>query len=96
VQRSSNDISNQFCLVFCFVSFVRQIYAPNEKKSFLSIYGEWSGLMEAKWNDGSRSQPEVFVDVNSIPIYKKKVRPIVEQTEHESRRIWRDVTAGLK
>lgn len=73
-----------------------EIYAPNEKKSFLSVYGEWSGLMEAKWNDGSRSKPEVFVDVNRIPIYKKQVRSVVEQDENESRRVWKEVTAGLK
>lgn len=73
-----------------------EIYAPNEKKSFVSIYGEWSGLMEAKWNDGSKSKAEVFVDVNRIPIFKKQVRSVLEQDEYESRRIWREVTAGLK
>ena len=52
--------------------------------------------MEAKWNDGSRSKPEVFVDVNRIPIFKKQVRSVMEQDENESRRIWREVTAGLK
>jgi hypothetical protein len=29
-----------------------EIFAPSEKKSFLSISGEWNGLMEAKWADG--------------------------------------------
>lgn len=72
-----------------------EIYAPNEKKSFVSIAGEWSGLMEAKWSE-SQKQSEVFVDVNSIPIFKKQVRPIAEQEELESRRIWKEVTAGLK
>lgn len=28
-----------------------EIYSPNEKKPFISIAGEWSGLMEAKWHD---------------------------------------------
>ncbi|XP_049544381.1 oxysterol-binding protein-related protein 9 isoform X1 [Anopheles darlingi] len=74
-----------------------EIYGPNDKKSFLSISGEWSGLMEYKFNDGSKpSKFETFVDVNSIPIYKKKVRPVSEQQENESRRVWREVTAGLK
>ncbi|XP_037944350.1 oxysterol-binding protein-related protein 9 isoform X2 [Teleopsis dalmanni] len=71
-----------------------EIYAPNEKKPFLSIAGEWSGLMEAKWHD--KNKTEVFVDVNRIPIFKKQVRPIIEQEEHESRRVWKEVTAGLK
>ena len=73
-----------------------EIYAPNEKKSFLSIYGEWSGLMEAKYNDGSKAKPEVFVDVNRIPIFKKQVRSVNDQDDNESRRVWREVTAGLK
>lgn len=27
------------------------VFAPNDKKPFLSINGEWNGVMEAKWND---------------------------------------------
>ncbi|XP_063700660.1 oxysterol-binding protein-related protein 9 [Culicoides brevitarsis] len=71
-----------------------EIYGPNEKKSFLSINGEWNGVMEAKWNDNKKT--ETFIDVNNIPVYKKNVRPIAEQTENESRNVWKDVTAGLK
>lgn len=41
-------------------------------------------------------KPEVFVDVNSIPIFKKNVRPIAEQSDSESRKIWMEVTAGLR
>lgn len=73
-----------------------EIFAPGEKKAFVSIAGEWSGAMEAKWNDGSRHKPEVFVDVNSIPIFHKNVRPIAEQDDNESRKVWKEVTAGLK
>ncbi|XP_039437214.1 oxysterol-binding protein-related protein 9 isoform X3 [Culex pipiens pallens] len=74
-----------------------EIYSPNDKKSFLSITGEWSGLMEYKFNDGSKpSKLETFVDVNSIPIFKKQVRPVCEQSECESRKVWKEVTAGLK
>ena len=29
-----------------------EVYQPNEKKSFLSVAGEWNGTMEAKWADG--------------------------------------------
>lgn len=74
-----------------------EVYAPNEKKSFLSIWGEWSGSMEARYNDGHKtSKPEVFIDVNKIPVFKKIVRPIIEQEDNESRRIWLEVTAGLR
>lgn len=39
---------------------------------------------------------EEFVNVNAIPIIRKRVRPVAEQTEFESRRLWREVTLGLK
>lgn len=31
-----------------------------------------------------------------MPIVRKQVQPIREQKSHESRRLWREVTAGLK
>lgn len=60
----------------------------------MSIQGEWSGLMETKSSGDKKN--EIFVDVNSIPIFKKIVRPIAEQTAEESRNIWKEVTAGLR
>lgn len=54
--------------------------------------------MEAKYNDVAgpkTNKTELFVDVNRMPTFKKKVRPINEQLENESRRIWLDVTVGL-
>ncbi|CAD7077365.1 unnamed protein product [Hermetia illucens] len=72
-----------------------EVFAPNEKKPFVTISGEWSGVMEAKWHDSSNPNG-VFVDVNSIPIFKKHVRPISEQADLESRKVWKEVTAGLK
>lgn len=51
--------------------------------------------MEAK-SSSDKQKNETFVDVNSIPIFKKIVRPIAEQTPEESRNIWKEVTAGLR
>lgn len=53
--------------------------------------------MLAKYNDGTHksTKPEVFVDVNKLPTFKKNVRRISEQADNESRRIWLEVTAGL-
>ena len=36
------------------------------------------------------------MDVNKISVVKKKVRPIAEQVENESRRLWKEVTFGLR
>lgn len=40
--------------------------------------------------------PESFVDTRRLPIIKKRVRRIEEQAENESRKIWKEVTLGLK
>ncbi|XP_014296046.1 oxysterol-binding protein-related protein 9 isoform X2 [Microplitis demolitor] len=70
-----------------------QITQPGEKKPFLTINGEWSGILEAKYSDG---QTDMFADVTHIPVVKKLVKPICEQDDNESRKVWRDVTVGLK
>ncbi|GLV39794.1 uncharacterized protein CBL_08140 [Carabus blaptoides fortunei] len=69
------------------------IYGPMDKKPFLSINGEWNGIMEARWFE---KEPEPFIDVHKLNIVTKNVKPIVEQEETESRRLWKEVTAGLK
>ncbi|XP_039276085.1 oxysterol-binding protein-related protein 9 [Nilaparvata lugens] len=69
------------------------VFAPNEKKPFLAIAGEWNGQMEAKWADGRTEQ---FIDVDQLSVIKKIVRPIEQQSDNESRRLWKEVTAGLK
>ncbi|KAL0278215.1 UNVERIFIED_CONTAM: hypothetical protein PYX00_000097 [Menopon gallinae] len=71
-----------------------ELFSPNDKKPFLTISGEWNGLMEAKWTDNGKT--EVFVNVLVTPVTRKSVRKISEQEENESRKLWRDVTAGLK
>lgn len=49
--------------------------------------------MHAKHPNG---QAEVFVNTKEMPIVRKQVKPIVEQEEFESRRLWKEVTAALK
>ncbi|XP_043282619.1 oxysterol-binding protein-related protein 9 [Venturia canescens] len=70
-----------------------QVTQPGEKKPFLTINGEWSGQMEAKWADG---RTELFADVRELSTERKLVIPVCEQEEFESRKVWRDVTVGLK
>lgn len=65
-----------------------------DKKEFCKIDGEWNGTMNAKYTDGKGS--EVFFDTKTTAVVKKVVRPIVEQQDNESRRLWRDVTYYLK
>ncbi|XP_034438009.1 oxysterol-binding protein-related protein 9 isoform X2 [Hippoglossus hippoglossus] len=70
-----------------------EIFAPNDKKSYCSIEGEWNGVMYAKWASGENT---VFIDTRRIGIIKKKVRKLEDQLDYESRRLWRDVTLNLK
>lgn len=49
--------------------------------------------MHAKYPNG---QMEMFVDTKKMPIIRKQVKPIAEQEEFESRRLWKEVTAALK
>uniref|UniRef100_A0A3Q3X5X8 Oxysterol-binding protein n=1 Tax=Mola mola TaxID=94237 RepID=A0A3Q3X5X8_MOLML len=70
-----------------------EIFSPNDKKSFCSIEGEWNGVMFAKWATGENT---AFIDTKKMGIIKKKVRKLEDQLEHESRRLWRDVTLNLK
>ncbi|XP_035825242.1 oxysterol-binding protein-related protein 9 isoform X2 [Aplysia californica] len=72
---------------------VANIFEPNEKKSFVTIEGEWNGVMYAKWASGKN---EVFVDTKTQPIIKKIVKPPEQQDEFESRKLWRKVTLNLK
>lgn len=70
-----------------------ELFSPGEKKSFLVVTGEWNGIMEGKWSNG---ETEVFVDTRTIPIIKKRVKPLVEQEDYESRKLWKDVTTALR
>merc|ERR1719410_1395368 len=70
-----------------------EVFAPNSKKSVLKVDGEWNGKMTAKWSSG---KSEVFLDMTSMPCVPKNVKSIAEQETYESRRLWREVTHGLK
>ena len=47
----------------------------------------------AKWNSG---KSELFLDMSSMPVVPKHVKKVAEQEKFESRRLWREVTQGLK
>ncbi|XP_012215655.1 oxysterol-binding protein-related protein 9 isoform X2 [Linepithema humile] len=70
-----------------------QAFQAGDKKPFLVINGEWNGAMEAKWSDG---KTEIFADVRELSTEKKLVKTVCEQEEYESRKVWRDVTVGLR
>ncbi|GMS99044.1 hypothetical protein PENTCL1PPCAC_21219, partial [Pristionchus entomophagus] len=68
------------------------LYKEGAKKPFLVIRGEWNDKLYAKRPD----QPEyVLVDVKESKESRKQCVPVMQQTDRESRKLWRHVTIGL-
>lgn len=44
----------------------------------------------------SQGPDKKLLDVTSLPITPKRVRPLAKQRPHESRRLWQHVTRALK
>merc|ERR550532_2036054 len=72
---------------------IAEVFPPNIKKSILKVEGEWNGKMMAKYSSG---KSELFLDMTNMPCVAKEVKRVSEQEKFESRRLWREVTHGLK
>ncbi|XP_077515349.1 oxysterol-binding protein-related protein 9-like isoform X2 [Amblyomma americanum] len=70
-----------------------EVFPPNERKPFMTVTGEWNGVMTAKYPNGDQA---VFVDTTTLATTKKVVQPIQQQEAFESRRLWKEVTLALK
>ncbi|XP_022119578.2 oxysterol-binding protein-related protein 9 [Pieris rapae] len=71
-----------------------EVFAGTEKKPFYTAQGEWNSRMDGRWTDSGRN--EVVFDVSTMKTCRKRVAPISRQLPHESRRVWRYVTAALR
>ncbi|XP_052775129.1 oxysterol-binding protein-related protein 9-like [Mya arenaria] len=69
------------------------ILAPNDKKPFCTLEGEWNTTIWAKYNTGMN---EAFIDTKKMPIIRKQVRPRELQGAFESRKLWEEVTMNLR
>ncbi|XP_033830616.1 oxysterol-binding protein-related protein 10-like isoform X2 [Periophthalmus magnuspinnatus] len=54
--------------------------------------GEWNGTLEFTYSSGETK----VIDTNKLPVTKKKLRPVDQQSRTESRRLWQHVTKSLK
>ncbi|CAD5207877.1 unnamed protein product [Bursaphelenchus okinawaensis] len=68
------------------------LYKHGMKKPFMTLRGEWNGLMYAKRSGGEET---LFIDVKAKAEVKKECEAISSQGDRESRRLWRHVTAAL-
>ncbi|RKO93570.1 hypothetical protein BDK51DRAFT_20095, partial [Blyttiomyces helicus] len=57
-----------------------------------TISGQWNGKVFAQLK--GEEKPRLLFDMATSSVAEKIVRPIAEQGENESRRIWQHVTAG--
>ncbi|XP_077294689.1 oxysterol-binding protein-related protein 9 isoform X2 [Arctopsyche grandis] len=71
-----------------------EVFGPGDKKPFLTAQGEWNTHMEMKWTENGRT--EILFDASRMRAQRKLVRAIGSQATNESRRVWRDVTVGLR
>ncbi|ONH65062.1 Oxysterol-binding protein 7 [Cyberlindnera fabianii] len=62
-------------------------------KSLFEITGKWNGVMHIK--DLSTGKKTVFCDVAKTTPLPPKVRPLEEQGDFESRKLWKHVTDAL-
>ncbi|XP_013137501.1 PREDICTED: oxysterol-binding protein-related protein 9 [Papilio polytes] len=71
-----------------------EVFAANEKKAYYTAQGEWNTRMDGRWMESGRT--EVVFEVSSMKARRKRVSPVSRQAAHESRRVWRHVTAALR
>ncbi|XP_068620059.1 oxysterol-binding protein-related protein 9 isoform X2 [Battus philenor] len=71
-----------------------EVFAANEKKPYYTAQGEWNTRMDGRWTESGRT--EVVFEVSHMKARRKRVSPVSRQAAHESRRVWRHVTAALR
>lgn len=70
-----------------------KVYSPSDKRTAsVVLEGEWNGSI--KYTSGGPPKG-VFIDTQNIPIYRKYVRRMEKQQNHESRKMWSRVTNAL-
>ncbi|KAF6313246.1 oxysterol binding protein like 10 [Rhinolophus ferrumequinum] len=55
-------------------------------------HGEWNGTIEFTYSNGETK----VIDTTTLPVYRKKIRPLEKQGPMESRNLWREVTRYLR
>lgn len=71
-----------------------ECFDPNGNK-FCVIKGQWNDKMYIM-SPGQKTSGEVFLDTAAMKVNKKRVKPLDEQSDNESRNLWRHVISALK
>ncbi|XP_055342581.1 oxysterol-binding protein-related protein 10-like [Paramacrobiotus metropolitanus] len=60
------------------------------------VSGEWNGSFEfAMTNESQNKSASKTIDISSLPVIRKRCRPMDKQDPFESRRLWKKVTEAL-
>lgn len=86
VQATANDSS---CQVFA------ELRAKNNDLIGRAT-GNWNGRLDFESFVNQKWTPRLSIDVNSLKVYRKRVRGIESQEPNESRRVWASVSESLK
>lgn len=77
----------------CFKATVSPVSQPTS--AFYTMEGEWSGVSKFKGKSPSGSSNSVFCDA-SAQRREVEVKPLEEQSERESRKLWCKVAQGIR
>lgn len=64
-------------------------------KEYYEITGKWNDVMYIKDLNNKNAKKTILFDTNTAVVSTPKVRPMLEQGEYESRRLWKKVTDAL-
>lgn len=70
-----------------------KIFDLKSGKTYYTLSGKWNDVMEIK--DAKTGSLKVFYDTHTSKIHKAKVRPLDEQLDTESRKLWKPTIDGL-
>lgn len=78
----------------CIDAYIMAPGAKSNDKPIVCIKGEWNGNLDAQWSP-SYDKTNFTIDNSNLKSREKIVRPIDQQDQQESRRMWRNVTHYL-
>lgn len=70
-----------------------KIFDLKSGKTFYTLSGKWNDVMDIK--DAETGSTKVFYDTHTSKIHKAKVRPLDEQLDIESHKLWKPTIDGL-
>jgi hypothetical protein len=68
----------------------------NLQEIICKVKGEWDGLLEYEYFNENKMTNSKSLNVNSLKLFRKRVRPVEMQDPYESRRLWSSVSNCIR